>query len=734
MPLDWLRRVRQGILSVTRSSSLSRPRPRRGEFPSAVPALVQRLEPRQLLSVNAVGPEFQVNIFTTGGQTGSTVAMDADGGFVVTWTSTGQDGSGNGVYAQRYNAAGVAQGSEFRVNTFTTDNQWISSVAMDADGDFVVTWQSLGQDGNGNGVYAQRFNAAGVAQGSEFQVNTFTTSHQSATKVAMDGDGDFVVTWSSGILFGVGQDGSGVGVYAQRYNSAGVAQGSEFQVNTFTTNDQLWSTVAMDADGDFVVTWSSYDQDGSDFGIYAQRYNAAGIAQGSEFQVNTFTTGSQAAPTVAMDGDGDFVVTWSSPGQDGSDYGIYAQRYNAAGIAQGSEFQVNTFTTGSQYAPTVAMDADGDFVVTWTSSGQDGYFNGIYAQRYNEAGVAQGSEFRVNTFTTSDQQRSAVAMDADGDFVVTWWSRYQDGFGDGIYAQRYNAAGVAQGSEFQVNTFTTNFQRFSTVAMDADGNFVVAWSSDQDGSGYGIYAQRYNAAGVAQGGEFRVNTFTFYSQFLSTVAMDADGDFVVTWESNNQDGSGYGVYAQRYGGGSTPTAFPIAPVINEDTPIMGGLLWAFDPEKPIDSLIYTITTPPTHGTVTQTGVRSFNYTPQTNFTGVESFLFTASDGVNTSAPATVSITINPVPGIPSFDSAPRAVDSRSLADGLTIALTSLTMSGAIAPTGVSRFDVIPDDDVSAIEAIQNPPPDQPATTAAGTFAAGPLPTIARHARKSTVGA
>ena len=62
----------------------------------------------------------------------------------------------------------------------------------------------------------------------------------------------------------------------------------------------------------------------------------------------------------------------------------------------------------------------------------------------------------VNTFTTSNQNNPAVAIDADGDFVVTWQSSDQDGDGNGIYAQRYNASGVAQGSEFLVNTFTTS--------------------------------------------------------------------------------------------------------------------------------------------------------------------------------------------------------------------------------------------------------------------------------------
>ena len=94
---------------------------------------------------------------------------------------------------------------------------------------------------------------------------------------------------------------------------------------------------------------------------------------------------------------------------------------------------------------------------------------------------------------------------------------------------------------------------------------------------------------------------------------------------------------------SAPTAFDLAISIDEDTSIEGGLLWAFDTETPIDSLTFALTSLTMHGTVTQTGVRSFNYTPSNNFTGVDSFQYTVSDGQATSAAATVTITVNPVP-------------------------------------------------------------------------------------------
>ena len=109
---------------------------------------------------------------------------------------------------------------------------------------------------------------------------------------------------------------------------------------------------------------------------------------GSEFQVNTYTPNAQRYPTVAMDGSGNFVVVWQSSGSSGPDtsnYSIQGQRYDSAGQAVGSQFQVNTYTTGSQRFPTVATDGSGDFVVVWQSLGSSGADTSglsIQGQRY----------------------------------------------------------------------------------------------------------------------------------------------------------------------------------------------------------------------------------------------------------------------------------------------------------------------------------------------------------------
>jgi hypothetical protein len=373
--------------------------------------------------------------------------------------------------------------------------------------------------------------------GTEFRVNTETSNKQAYSATAMDADGDFVVVWQS-----YGQDGDYYGIYAQRYDNTGATVGNEFRVNTTTTGYQSTPAVAMDADGDFVISWNS-DQEVALYGIYAQRYDNTGAAVGSEFHVNTEASNNQYSPSVAMDADGDFVIAWESLGQDNAGWGIYAQRYDNTGAAVGTEFRVNTSTGGDQLYASAEMDTDGNFVIVWQSN--SAYNTDVYAQRYTNTGATAGTEFRVNTITSGHQTDVSVAMDADGDFVIVWQSNAN---GSEIVAQRYSNTGATVGSEFQVNTYTTYQQQLPVVAMDSDGDFVICWeSNDQDGDDYGVYVQRYDNTGATVGSEFQMSTHTSAAQILSSIAMDSDGDFVVSWQSGYQDGDNYGIYAQRYG-------------------------------------------------------------------------------------------------------------------------------------------------------------------------------------------
>jgi len=385
--------------------------------------------------------------------------------------------------------------SDWRVNTYTQGNQNHPAVARGGDGRFVVVWQSDGQDGDGLGVFGQLYDSVGHPIGNEFQVNTFTAGDQEKPAVAMGGDGRFVVLWKSAL-----QDGYQGGIYAQLYDANGDPLGDEFLVNSEVRSEQTNPAVVMGDDGRFIAVWQSWDQDGSWDGIFCQRYDANGGPVDDEFQVNTYTDHSQGTPVVDMGDDGRFVVVWNSDGQDGDDMGIYGQLYDGAAAPVGGEFRVNETTSAIQRNPDVAMGADGFFLVVWQSVGQDGYAAGIFARQYNASGSPQGPEFLVNSYVNGNQWDASVAMDADGQFLVVWQSDGQDGDAAGIFGQRYDGDASVVGEEFQINLVTVGYQTDPALAMADNGRFVVVWrsGSSQDGDGDGVFGALYSIDGLRE--------------------------------------------------------------------------------------------------------------------------------------------------------------------------------------------------------------------------------------------
>uniref|UniRef100_UPI003726B343 Ig-like domain-containing protein n=1 Tax=Yoonia sp. R2-816 TaxID=3342638 RepID=UPI003726B343 len=374
----------------------------------------------------------------------------------------------------------------------------------------------------------------------EFLVNEFTDDWQAEPSVTTLANGHFVVTWQS--RDGQQGDPSGYAIKARIFDADGTEVVSEFQVNEFTEYNQMRPNMTTLANGDFVVTWQSDDrQQGDTFSpaIKARIFDADGTEIVSEFLVNEFTDSWQYHPSVTTLANGHLVITWhSDDGQQGDTSGsaIKARILDATGDEIVSEFQVNEFTNGSQWFPSVTALANGGFAVTWESDDRlqgDTSGTAIKARIFDENGVETVSEFLVNEFTNGTQSDPSVTALANGDFVVTWQS-YDGQQGDtsnsAIKARIFDADGVGIVSEFLVNEFTNNTQSDPSVTALDNGQFVVTWMSSDgqqgDTSNTAIKARIFDANGVAQG----YNLITEYDVSLIDTATllandsDIDGD------------------------------------------------------------------------------------------------------------------------------------------------------------------------------------------------------------------
>ena len=343
---------------------------------------------------------------------------------------------------------------------------------------------------------------------------------------------------------------------------------NEVRVNTFEPSSQetphvttLFDSGTGLANG-YLATWRSINQDNpgdNDYGIFAQRYDVNGQAVGAEFQVNQTVSFTQFEPQAAGLLDGGFVVVWRDDVGDGSGDGIRLTRYDAAGnpVAGQIELVVNTEFSSTQFEPSVTALTDGGYQVSWTSvtssTAGDGNSNGVFTQRFNAAGATVGGETQINEQTAGSQSGSQVAGLAGGRFVAVWESAASapagDGSGQGIFARLFSNTGVAEAGEFQVNTFTNSNQSDAQVAVLTNGDFVVVWRSEgQDTSSGGIYGQRFTSAGAAVGNEFRVNDVTPGDQTRPAITALDDGKFVVSWTdtSTPAPGSGADIFAQVF--------------------------------------------------------------------------------------------------------------------------------------------------------------------------------------------
>ena len=325
-----------------------------------------------------LGDETLVNTTWEGRQWQSDVSGLTDGGFVITWRD-GEEDTDN-IFLQRFDASGEKVGSETRVNTATTYWQSLDHVAGLSGGGYIVMWSSYVY-GNSYDVHAQQYDADGNAVGGETRINTTTENSQTPGGIIPLSDGGYLITWSSR-----DQDGDGNGVYFQRYDSSGNTVDSETRVNTTTVNSQSGADAAALSDNGYVITWTSYEQDGFDGGIYHQRYDADGNTVGAETMVNTTTYNLQDFARVTGLSGGGYVVTWLSAFQDGSEYGVYSQRFDTDGTLLGTETRVNSTTEGDQNGCSIAAINSGGYVIAWESDGQDGDGYGVYLKQFDANG------------------------------------------------------------------------------------------------------------------------------------------------------------------------------------------------------------------------------------------------------------------------------------------------------------------------------------------------------------
>ncbi|MEW6536806.1 MAG: hypothetical protein AB1454_14445 [Candidatus Auribacterota bacterium] len=362
---------------------------------------------------------------------------------------------------------------EFRVNDYTADSQSLPRIAFNGNS-YMLVWQGK-SGGDSSGIMGSFTTSTGYAENADFIINTITANAQANPSVSSCA-GTFLVTWD-----GYGTEDSN-GVYGQLFDNAGAPVGSQFIVNTVTSNGQSYAQSESNG-SNYLVVWQSDSPDASEYDIHARFTVSDGVPAGNEFIINQNTLYDQERPCAASVG-GSYLVVWQS--NVNGNYEICARLVSGDGTFLSDEFKVNTYTVNAQRYPEVVSDGE-SYLVLWDGYGAEDTA-GIYGRFITSDGLFSGGQILINSYTGSTDSHPVAASNG-AYYMVCWYSYNRPGdVLEGVYARFLDSSGFFYGNDIHINSYTDSNQNNPAVVSDGK-QFMTAWtSSGQDGSSAGVYA------------------------------------------------------------------------------------------------------------------------------------------------------------------------------------------------------------------------------------------------------
>jgi hypothetical protein len=398
-------------------------------------------------------------------------------------------------------------------------NQVAVQMVSDGSGGTIFVWQDQRAAPSNADIYAQRVNSAGVAQWTANGVAICTSAgNQTLPQLLADGSGGALITWQDS------RTGTG-DIYAQRIDTSGAVQWTVNGVAICTaTGDQSYPQMAPDSSTGAIIGWQDNRNGNQD--IYAQRIDNAGAVQWAANGVVLCTAaGGQFEPVLARDGLGGAIVAWND---NRTTNDIYAQRVNGSGAVQWAADGVSVCSaTGDQYNSRITSDGSGGAIIAW----QD-YRTGtadIYAQVLNGSGIPVWTADGVPVCTAVGSQTAPrMVGNGLGNAIVVWQDARS--FSNDIYAQRLAGSGSGLWTIDGVPVSTTAAsQELPQIASDGSSGAIIAWEDNRNGF-YDIYAQRINSSGTEQWTTDGIGVATnSENQTDTSIASDGSGGAIIAW-------------------------------------------------------------------------------------------------------------------------------------------------------------------------------------------------------------
>ncbi len=376
------------------------------------------------------------------------------------------------------------EGCEIQISQTSQMFQTGSNIAADAAGNFLITWEyaqgSCRDEYEIDSFWMNAFDATGSRIRDDEPVDLPDSNILYPALPLMNAAGDFVLIWQADSM----GDSGGMGPYAQRFAADGTPLGEIFAVVEGSYENPVRLAAAMDDEGRFVVAWQDWSET-----VFFRIFDETGTPATGDLLPDL-----EHISVLAADSNGGFIA--AGPEHQSEATIIVAQRFDWQGNALDEPFTVNDDAAKTKSVAAVVVNDDGDYAIVMQMT-SDSVDYDVYLQRFDNQGNALGDKVLVNA-TTEGAQAHAAATVVDGGFVVTWESaEYLDALQSEVYARRFDDEANMLGGEFRVNTYEPEAQTDPHVVATADGGFVIVWQSwQQDGSGDGVFAKLYSAAGA----------------------------------------------------------------------------------------------------------------------------------------------------------------------------------------------------------------------------------------------
>jgi hypothetical protein len=428
----------------------------------------------------------------TKSQSNTHAVPDTKGGAIIVWDDNRNSVTGStDIYAQRIKNNGFGKwttnGIAVCSNTLTQKSVAITGSGI--DGSAIVTWED-NRAGN-NDIYAQKIDSSGNVLWTidGIAVCSKTTS-QKNPKLISDNAGGAIIVWEDSVNFYWD-------VYAQRISSSGTLLWTAGGVAVCAApNIQINPKIDVDDLGGAVITWQD-KRNSTDYDIYAQRLNSAGIVQwAANGVVVCNSNGVQNNPRIEPDGSNGALISWIDK-RVGTDYDIYAQRISASGTAMWSANGVAVCSAANnQTAQDMKYLGSNGVVIAWKDD-RNGKFD-IYTQQLNLSGVAQLANNGVLLSNPSSIKsiNPNTISDGLGGSIIAWQDSTAVGFD--VYSQKLNSAGNTQWTIGGVAiSIASDDQVNPTQVIDGNGGAIYAWEDRRNAVDYEIYAHHIYSIGNA---------------------------------------------------------------------------------------------------------------------------------------------------------------------------------------------------------------------------------------------